>query len=425
MAVVIGAFAHQNITINTEMALDITVTGDPDTVYIEGELEGFWTNWNNPTLEVRGQATRLVNNRQFSVVAKRGSDAPVKRQGSFSVLPAVPVISTVPRRTLYRGLKNEIIVPISNKPSSVRATSRWTGMKYEPHPKGLRIFGDVPSESDAELTFDEHVITVYAASGNLMDTLDIQVVFGSGLLFCVDSRDDKVYVFSASTGDGQRAAAIRTFSLPAGNNRAVGVTADGTNLYCLHNPNIGGRANTVYVFSALTGDGQRATAIRTFDLPPRRFTILSTGITTDGTNLYCVEHALDQVIVFSALTGNGQTATAIRMFNLPSGNNDPTGITTDGLHLYCVDSRDDKVYVFSASTGNGERATAIRTFSLPSGNNDPTGITMDGLNLYCVDSRDDKVYVFSPLTGNGERATAIRTFSLPSGNNDPTGITIG
>lgn len=171
--VAISAFANQNVTIGTDMALDINITGNPDSAWIEGNLEGFHSFWDDPTLQVRGTGTRLISNEPFTVFAKRGTDDPVTRRGSFSVLPAAPVISTVARQTLYRGGPNEIIVPISNKPALVRAKSKWFGMKYEPHSEGMRIFGDVPAAADGDFSFADGVIEVLAQTGELIDEGEI------------------------------------------------------------------------------------------------------------------------------------------------------------------------------------------------------------------------------------------------------------
>jgi len=177
ISVAIAPIAHQRVTIGTEMALDINITGNPDDAYIYGLLEGFYTNWNDPILEVRGAATRLISNSQFTVYAIRGTEDVVTSKGIFSVTPAAPVITNPGSLSFIRGVENEQIVRISNSPAVVRAEMPWVGIKYEPHPQGIRLFGEVPLDTNANLAIPsaEQVIDILAQTGQLTDT--VQVAF--------------------------------------------------------------------------------------------------------------------------------------------------------------------------------------------------------------------------------------------------------
>lgn len=171
----IAPFANQQITINTELSLDIAITGNPARVVVEGLLEGFHYHWTGSVVQIRGTATRLVINAPFTVLADSES-----RSASFNVVPAAPVITTLPQQTLIRGIVNEFIIPVSNNPTQVAVRGAWMGMKYEPHPQGIRVFGEVPLPADADFTITDGSLDVQVATGSLTDTAQIPFIFGTG-----------------------------------------------------------------------------------------------------------------------------------------------------------------------------------------------------------------------------------------------------
>ena len=341
--VAIGAFAKQNITINTEVALDINITGNPDDAYIDGLLEGFYTNWVDPTLQVRGTATRLVNNSPFTVEAVKGSNAPVTRSGTFSVVPAAPVISSVPRQTLIRGFENEIIVPVSNNPSSVRAKGKWSGMKYEPHPDGIRIFGTVPAKDSAKLTFEEDTITVYAETGSLTDQQEIEVSLAEVFFYGVRNTDD-IYRIKL-IDDGEDISSDLDFATNIGQIRYLVI--DDTYIYF---KGIGNR-DRIYRVPLHTSDGQSVNATQI-----ARFSFNGFGIAIDGNDGYTIENTArnEQIRVF-----NKNTGATLRTFRL-DWNYYGRGIAIDGDDIIVVHIQDDVNYA-RRSDGTTKTRQTTRT----------------------------------------------------------------
>ena len=68
----IEAISTQDITIDTDYALEIGITGDPEEVTVGGLLEGFHYSWDadNDTLTIAGEATRLLGDAIWVVSAK-------------------------------------------------------------------------------------------------------------------------------------------------------------------------------------------------------------------------------------------------------------------------------------------------------------------------------------------------------------------
>ena len=321
MAVTIGAFAHQRVTIATEVALDINIDGNPDYAYIEGLLEGFWTNWKDPTLEVRGTATRLVSNVPITVKAVKGSDNPVTRSGFFSVVPAAPVITEPGRQALVRGVENEFIVNISNSPSKVQAVGPWLGMKYEPHPDGIRIFGDVP-EVLHSVPSAEQKIRVTAETGALRDEVEIGFDLLNRFVYGALNRD-VIYRIQLNDSDLSVSSDLN-FDTNFSQIRHLAADADYVYFSALAN------RRGVYRVPRDTGNSQSVNATRI-----GYFRNIGLGIAIDGNSVYRVEEVSgnEQIRVFDKSTGS-----TIRTFRLDV-NFYARGIAIDGDDLIVLLTR--------------------------------------------------------------------------------------
>ena len=403
---VISAFAHQRVTIGTEMALDINITGNPDHAYIEGLLEGFYTNWKDPTLQVRGAATRLLNNMPFTVKALKATKEPLTRTGILSVVPAAPVITNPGRQKFVRGLENAFIVNIANSPSRVRAVGPWVGMRYGSHPDGgIRIFGIVPEVSHAIPGADQK-IRVTAESGALMDEVEIDFdllnmniyvginsddihriqlndtdkSISSDLSFDTDHSEirylasDADYIYYGtissggtdkrkrfyrvprSTGNGQsvNATLVHTFV-----NTASGIVIDGNDGYRLEHPS---GNKQIRVFNKSTG-----ATIRTFRL---NFSVGGNGIAIDGDDLIVLvsfSSTNHRLRWYNKKTANGQTAShtkeiSLRSFNLIAYNDLAVFRRTLFITMLDRSGRDDnKITTIDIDTG-----AVIQTYSVPS-----------------------------------------------------------
>lgn len=317
---VISPFAHQRVTLGTEMALDINISGNPQFAYIVGLLDGFYTNWKNPILEVRGAGTQLINNRPFTVKAMKGSEE-ITRAGLFSVVPAAPVITHPGRQKFVRGVENSFIVPVSNSPSQVRASGPWVGMKTTIEPNvGVRIFGIVPEVSHAIPKADQK-IRLTAESGALKDEAEIdfdllsryffvsinsdvfyQIQFNennnsisTNLSFGTNIRElrylasDEDYIYFGSITSPQPRRNVYRVPHRTGNGRTVnatqigvygnggGLAIDGNDMYRLEDARSSSTNIQVRVFDKTTGVTKR-----TFFLDFRQY---GRGIVIDGDDI--------------------------------------------------------------------------------------------------------------------------------------------
>lgn len=412
---VISPFAHQRVTLGTEMALDINISGNPDFAYIDGLLDGFYTNWNNPTLEVRGASSRLISNVQFTVKAVKGSEE-LTRVGLFSVVPAAPVITHPGRLKFVRGIENEFIVNIANSPSQVRAKGPWVGLKSASQPDGVRIFGIVPEVLHA-IPGAAQKIRLTAESGALKDEAEIDFdLLNRYIYVCINSDDiyriqfdesdksissdlsfdtnisqirwlasDEDYIYYGAIGTNRR----RVYRVPLGTGNGLSVDATQVGYYGFNGSGIFIDGNDGYRFEHPDGNEQirvfnksTGAIIRTFRL---NFSAFGGGIAIDGDDLIVLVNysSSDQRLRwYNKNTANRRTANHTREIRLQNNIRtsfndlaifDRTLLITETDRYGMINS---KIVTIDIDTG-----AVIQTYSVPSSfypgfNQDMYGITV-------------------------------------------------
>ena len=400
--VVISAFAHQRVTIGTEMALDINITGKPDDVFIEGLLEGFWTNWKDPTLEVRGTGSRLISNVPFTVKAVRGSDDPVTRSGTFSVIPAAPVITNPGKQNLVRGINNEFIVSISNSPSKVHAVGPWLGMKYEPHPSGIRIFGDVPEVLSVPSASQNILVT--AETGALRDTLKIGFDVLSNFIYSAANGDD---IYRIQLNDSARSVSSDLdFDTNLSQIRYLASDSD-----YLYYGSIAKRKD-VYRVPRGTGDGQSVNGTKISS-----FAYNGGGIVIDGNDAYREEEGSQsaQIRVFNKSTGATRRTFRIDFSRWARG----LAIDGDDLIVLLVRSNVTGQHLrwYDKRTANGQIATHTREVRLPNTNKQYMDITIFDGKIFVTNSTSKTITSIDIKTG-----AVVETYNVPSSLSGMYGI---
>lgn len=416
---VISAFAHQRVTIGTELALDIRITGNPDNVYIEGLLEGFHTNWNNPILQVRGAATRLVNNVQFTVKALKGTETPLSRAGTLSVVPAAPVITNPGKQKFVRGIENEFVVKISNSPSKVRASGPWVGMKYGSHPAGVRIFGIVPEVSNA-LPSAARRIRVTAESGDLKHELDIGFDLVNSSIYSSAVTTD---IYRIQLNDNGKTVSS-DLKFITDRNRITVISADDTYIYFRTQR----RTGRVWFADLLrvpvnTGNGQTVNASRIND----SVRLDAAGVDVDGDSLYLLSNTSGNRTIKAINKSNAATIKSFRI----SEDRFCGGLAIDGDDLIVLvrgpGTQDSEQYLrwYNKNTANGGIATHTKQVDLPAPNSPRNfywhygDIAVLGNKLFLTNARAKTITSIDIETGK-----VLATYTLPSSLPAMYGITI-
>ena len=416
---VISAFAHQRVTLGTEMALDINISGNPDYAYIDGLLDGFYTNWKNPTLEVRGASSRLISNVQFTVKAVKGTEE-LTRVGLFSVVPAAPVITHPGRQKFVRGVENEFLVKISNSPSQVRARGPWVGLKSASLPDGVRIFGIVPEVSHA-VPGAAQKIRLTAESGALKDEAEIDFDL-LNRYFYVGINSDDIYRVKFNESDKSISSDL-SFDTNHSEIRFLASDADYIYFRSISSGGIDKRKR-VYRVPRATGNGQSVNAT----LLHSSVNVCS-GIVIDGNDGYSFEHPTgnEQIRVFNKSTG-----ATIRTFRL-NFSAYGAGIAIDGDDLIVLvnySSSNQRLRWYNKNTANRRTANhtkEVRLQRYTRGAYNDLAIFDRTLFITLVDrygNTDGKIITIDINTGS-----VIQTYSVPSSffpgtNQDIYGITV-
>ena len=401
----IAAIAHQNITINTSFMLDVNITGNPTDVWVEGLLEGFRTEWVNPTLRVRGEATRLTTNSPFTVRNSNGES----QSSTFSVVPRAPVITNPGALTLVRGNNFEQIVRISNSPTLVQASGPWAGLKYEPHADGIRLFGTVPNITNFHIPNDQQKIKVVAETGQLRDTSDIAFSIKT-LGFFASTNTDDLYEINLN-GNNQNISSNLDFDVNGGRIRRI--TADETYIYFSDLDNTYG----VFRVPINTNDGQSVNPTQIGSNFPNS----GQGLAIDGNDLYRIEEVFTGNEVVRVL--NKSTGSVSRTFRLDFSYG-PRGIGIGGNDLIVIHTQYSpaRLIWYDKNTANNRTATRTKEIRLPGSRGGVQDISVFDNKIYVTNTTDNNIIVIDKNTANGQTATALETHNVPSSLRDIYGI---
>ena len=217
----IEAISTQDITIDTDYALEIGITNDPEEVTVGGLLEGFYYSWDaaNDTLTIAGEATRLLGDAIWVVSAKEtSSSTAVTREITYNVVSGGPIIEEVGSQNVVKGFVTDIFVEILNRPTSIQVDGLLIGLKYEPDTEDAAQEGDDPLEGvritgilplNTELTIDSEDINITADNDGGTDAYDLPIVIleGPDTYFFNHSEDD---VLQINSSDGALYKYIRS-----------------------------------------------------------------------------------------------------------------------------------------------------------------------------------------------------------------------
>ena len=200
----IEAIATQDIAINTDYALEISITGDPEEVTVGGLLEGFGYSWDadNDTLTIAGEATRQLGDAIWVVSAKETpASTAVTREITYNVVSGAPIIEEIGEQFVHKGFESDIFIPVQNRPTLLQADGLLLGLKYEPGSRedpddstemqdGIHITGTV---SEGELTVESANLMLRAENDGGTDTYSLPIA--------IDAAPPGVYLFNDDDSD--------------------------------------------------------------------------------------------------------------------------------------------------------------------------------------------------------------------------------
>ena len=146
------------------------------------------------------------------------------------------------------------------------------------------------------------------------------------------------------------------------------------------------------------------------------------GIATDGTNLWIVGDAKDEVDFFeNGASFRSGSYTPTSHFDLSVDQDKPTGLTTDGNVLWVSDEKSSTGHVFVY----GLDGTPLGVWALDPANGDPSGVALDPRNgdLWVTDRLDGVVYRYAAAADvRSGSLSAAGAYTLDATNSNPEGI---
>ena len=191
---------------------------------------------------------------------------------------------------------------------------------------------------------------------------------GGGIMYVVDSGDDRVYAYNVST---KVYISSQSFDLVSENDDPWGVWSDGVTMWVAEE---GG--STDYVYAYKLSDKSRDSS-KDFSMPDSSQAFSPKGIWSDGVTMWVVKsrsgHNRGYIHDYKMSDKSGDSAE--KDFGLLRGHKSPGGVWSDGGTMWVVDSGADLVRAYNLSSKSYDSS---KDFSLTSENSDPTGIWSDG-----------------------------------------------
>lgn len=417
----IEAIDEQFIAIGTkDYDLVIDITGNPDTVEVTGHMEGFNYDWDetNDQLHIKAvEVTRLIAGVFWTVSITKGTQVRTA-DITYHVIPAAPILETLPMIHLYKGVPINVDVVIENIPPLIIPNARLLGLKSELAEYGVNVGGEIPA--DANLTLDSGDVTLMIPSdtGETSDMHDYPYVIEAETPPSIETPKFTPYGhFGELAFDDLNHALGYEWTLEEGD--AAAWNFFNTTRNTIHPSDVDithGHLNVTLVFPNIAAASAYEYMLEseTHNVGWTRFTgtLSNNMITTIIPDLQDgVEYTL-RLRVASPWVG---TPISVKVYG--------------GRIAYCINERpvgnrtaDLALYIFHTGVANGGTATRIKRVLLPTTLTEPGGLAVDAdRNVYILNTvnRGEKaLYVFNAsvidAASDGSRIAPSKKNPLPS-----------
>ena len=200
---------------------------------------------------------------------------------------------------------------------------------------------------------------------------------------------------------------------------------DGTKMFV-----VGHDTATVYEYTLSTAfDVSTATVVDGFSVSSQEATPLGLAFNTDGTKMFVVGYAGDDVNEYTLSTGfDVSTASFVDSFNVAGQDAAPVGLafSTDGTKMFVLGSSGKDVNEYTLSTGfDVSTSSFVDSFSVNAQDTEPRGIAFntDGTTMFIVGQTGDSVYEYALTTGfDVSTASFAASVSVSAQDVTPAGI---
>lgn len=397
-----------------DYVLIVDIGGNPDSVDPKGHMEGFFSDWDavNGQLRIKADAvTRLISGVTWDIELRKGMRS-LLSQIKYNVIPAGPILETLPTIHFYRGVPLNLDIIIANLPPLLIPNARLVGLKSELREYGVNISGEIPMDAIFSFNQGNATIIIPDETGETSEMHDYPYVIESGTPpalgtpeftphgnFGVLEFDDVTnalgYEWTLDPADAA-APSWRFFNSTRNviNPSEIAVSPGNLNV-TIKFPNVPGASQYAYSLDSEAHD--------------REWTAFA------GT----LENGMITTIIPDLQDGVEYT---LRLRVASPWVGTPVSITVYGGRLaYCThNDRDEnsQLYIFHTGVPRGGVATTIKRMFLPTGCEYPDGLVVVGTTAYCLTwsggrNSERGIHVFSTEIADGARATRIKRIHLP------------
>jgi DNA-binding beta-propeller fold protein YncE len=227
--------------------------------------------------------------------------------------------------------------------------------------------------------------------------------------------------------DVSSASFVDSFSVTAQESQPSGLAfnANGTKMFV-----VGFNGDDVNEYTLSTAfDVSTASFVDSFSISSEATSPLGLAFNTDGTKMFVVDSAGDDVNEYVLSTGfDVSTAAYSQNFSVSAQETTPRDVafSADGTKMFIVGSDSDAVNEYTLSTGfDVSTASFVDSFSVAGQETLPSGIAFNpnGTKMFVVGMSGDDVNEYTLSTGfDVSTATFVDSFSVSSQDTEPRGI---
>jgi len=205
--------------------------------------------------------------------------------------------------------------------------------------------------------------------------------------------------------------------------------SDGTKMYI-----VGAGTDTIYQYTLSTGFDISTASYNSvsFDVSPQDITPMGMRFNSDGTKMYIIGMATDEIHQYSLSTAFDLSTASYDSvsFSISSQDGTPSGIefNPDGTKMYIVGLSGDSIYQYTLSTAYDVSTASYDSvsFSVSSEDAAPYGIIFNenGKKMYMTGLSSETIYQYSLSTAYDVSTASYDSvsFSVSSQDNGPSGI---
>ena len=214
---VIEKIDTQFLTLSENFEVTINITGPNATVAkVRGLALGshYEFDQTNQQIIIRGNASKLLTDSIWRCEASRNTRIADPVNQVYNYVQLEPVVSSLGKVDVLKGLYNQFFIPISNGPNDGTVTTELAGLEYELVDSDgdgindhMRIYGRVP---DNNYSIDRGIFSVMATNTGGDHTAETQFDLFTANIYVagLDTSNDVIKVYDTSNSNQQVGADI-------------------------------------------------------------------------------------------------------------------------------------------------------------------------------------------------------------------------